>query len=230
MTSKPFRVALSLLVALAAWTAAGAQAQSRTAPDTTKEADVTEKPAEPPVSKSEWATFGGGCFWCIEAVYERVPGVKSVTSGYMGGNVANPTYEMVHSGQTGHAEVVQLEFDPTVISYEKLVGLFFKSHDPTTLNRQGPDIGTQYRSVIFYHSDDQKAAARKVYEELTRARAFRAPIVTQLAPSSEFYPAEDYHQNFYRRNRNTYYSRTMIDPKLRKLEPKIRDLVPAKPK
>jgi peptide-methionine (S)-S-oxide reductase len=148
-------------------------------------------------SKLEKATFGAGCFWHVERDFEWLPGVKSAVSGYAGGHVPNPSYEMVHEGDTGHAEVVQVEYDPSVITYEQLLKVFWHGHDPTQWNRQGPDEGPQYRSVIFYHNDAQKKAALKSYRELIAARAYRAPIVTQLMPMKAFYRAEDYHQNYY---------------------------------
>ncbi|MGD0207088.1 MAG: peptide-methionine (S)-S-oxide reductase MsrA [Verrucomicrobiota bacterium] len=167
-------------------------------------------------NKTESATFGGGCFWCLEAVFERLPGVKSVASGFAGGHTANPTYEQVCAGDTGHAEVTQIEFDPAKISYEKLLDVFWQAHDPTTLNRQGVDEGTQYRSIIFYHSEAQKLAAEK-----SRAGAqknFKHPIVTEIVPFTKFYPAENYHQGFYDNNTNYGYCRVVIAPKLEKLE------------
>jgi peptide-methionine (S)-S-oxide reductase len=147
--------------------------------------------------KSQQATFGGGCFWHVEADFERLNGVNSAVSGYAGGNVPYPTYEMVHEGITGHAEVVMVDFDPEVISYEDLLKVFWKIHDPTSVNRQGEDEGPQYRSVIFYHTEEQRLAALKSYRALTDRRAYRLPIVTQLAPLTAFYRAEDYHQNYY---------------------------------
>jgi peptide-methionine (S)-S-oxide reductase len=147
--------------------------------------------------KLEKATFGAGCFWHVEAEFEWLPGVKSAVSGYTGGHVPDPSYEMVHEGETGHAEVVQVEYDPSVISYEQLLKVFWHGHDPTQWMRQGPDVGPQYRSVIFYHNDEQKKAALKSYRELVAARAYRAPIVTQLMPMKAFYRAEEYHQNYY---------------------------------
>ena len=162
------------------------------------------------------ATFGGGCFWCMEAVFERLPGVKSVTSGFAGGHTANPTYEQVCTGATGHAEVTQIEFDPAKISYEKLLQVFWQAHDPTTLNRQGADEGTQYRSVILYRGEAQKLAAEK---SRTEAQInFKHPIVTEIAPFTKFYPAEKYHQGFYDNNTNYGYCRLVIAPKLEKLE------------
>jgi peptide-methionine (S)-S-oxide reductase len=188
--------------------------------DSADKAGATSDKAKKP--KIERATFGGGCFWCTEAVFERLPGVKSVVSGYSGGHVPNPTYEQVSSGLTGHAEVSQIEFDPSVVSYDKLLHVFFSSHDPTTLNSQGPDFGTQYRSIILYHSDEQKEAAQKVYKELMAHRARRSPIVTELVPFSEFYPAETYHQDYYRNHPDADYSQTYIAPKVRKLMQKLR--------
>jgi peptide-methionine (S)-S-oxide reductase len=165
---------------------------------------------------TELATFGGGCFWCLEAVFERLPGVKSVTSGFAAGRTANPTYEQVCTGATGHAEVTQIEFDPARISYEKLLEVFWQAHDPTTLNRQGADEGTQYRSVILYHGDAQKAAAEKSKTEAQKN--FKRPIVTEIAPFTKFYPAEGYHQQYYDNNSSAGYCRVVIAPKLEKLE------------
>jgi peptide-methionine (S)-S-oxide reductase len=164
----------------------------------------------------ELATFGGGCFWCLEAVFERLPGVKSVASGFAGGRTANPAYEQVCTGNTGHAEVTQIEFDPAKISYGKLLDFFWQAHDPTTLNRQGADEGTQYRSIILYHSEAQKLAAEK-----SRAGAqknFKHPIVTEIVPFTKFYLAEGYHQGYYDNNSSAPYCRMVIAPKLEKLE------------
>ena len=172
--------------------------------------------------KIEQATFGGGCFWCMEAVFERIPGVKSVVSGYAGGHVPNPTYEMVCTGLTGHAEVIQIEYDPSVISFEKLLHFFWTAHDPTTLNSQGPDFGTQYRSIILYHSDDQKEEVLKQYKELMAHRGRRSPIVTELVPFKEFYPADEHHQDYYRNHPDADYSIMYIEPKVRKLKQKLR--------
>jgi peptide-methionine (S)-S-oxide reductase len=186
--------------------------------DGKEKADDKAKKADEAKVKLEKATFGGGCFWCLEAVYERIPGVKTAVSGYAGGTVPRPTYEMVSSGLTGHAEVVQLVYDPEVVPYEKLLKVFWACHDPTTLNRQGPDFGTQYRSVIFYHNEDQKKAALKSYKQLTDAGVFADPIVTQLEPLRAFFPAERYHQDYFRKNRNAEYCQMEIVPKLRKLK------------
>jgi peptide-methionine (S)-S-oxide reductase len=162
------------------------------------------------------ATLGGGCFWCLEAVYDELNGVESVESGYSGGTVANPSYRQVCTGATGHAEVVQVTFDPAVVSFKEILEVFFAIHDPTTLNRQGPDVGTQYRSAIFYHSQEQKAIAEQVIEELDAAHIWDAPIVTEVVPFTAFYPAEDYHQEYYERNREQPYCRVVISPKLAK--------------
>lgn len=164
----------------------------------------------------ETATLGGGCFWCTEAVFEQVEGVEKVVSGYSGGRRPNPTYEQVCTGSTGHAEVVQISFDPTVTSYREILEIFFATHDPTTLNRQGGDIGTQYRSVIFYHSDEQRQTAEAVMAELQASNAYGQPIVTQLVPFEQFYPAEAYHQGYYRANPYQGYCSAVIAPKLAK--------------
>ena len=161
------------------------------------------------------ATFGGGCFWCIEAVFERLDGVRSVVSGYAGGRVAHPTYEQVCSGTTGHAEVARITFDPAVVSYEDLLALFWKAHDPTTMNRQGADVGEQYRSVIFYHDEKQRAAAEE--SRRNAASQFSTPIVTKIEPLREFYEAEDYHQDYYRNNPRAPYCMFVIKPKLEKM-------------
>ena len=167
--------------------------------------------------RTETATFGAGCFWSTEAVFETYPGVKSVTSGFSGGTVPNPSYARVCTGTTGHAEVVNIEFDPSVISYEKLLKIYFHAHDPTTLNAQGDDYGTQYRSVIFFHSEEQKQAAVALYKDLTASKAFRSKIVTQLVPFQSFYPAEPYHQDYFRNHRGSQYAEYYIVPKLKKM-------------
>jgi peptide-methionine (S)-S-oxide reductase len=165
-----------------------------------------------------FATFGTGCFWCTEAVFQQLKGVKSVVSGYSGGTAANPSYEQVCTGATGHAEVCQIEYDPHLISYEELLEVFFNTHDPTTLNRQGNDVGTQYRSVIFYHDEEQRKTAEKVRNELEAKKVFKQPIVTEITAFKHFYPAEDYHQNYFRNNPNQGYCRYVIAPKLAKFE------------
>ena len=164
------------------------------------------------------ATFGAGCFWCTEAIFQRMNGVESVVSGYAGGDVQNPSYEQVCSGSTGHAEVIQITFDPTVISYTELLEVFFRTHDPTTLNRQGNDLGTQYRSVIFSHNEEQQLLADQFKANLNASSEFPDPVVTEISLLSEFHPAEDYHQNYYRLNASQPYCNAIIRPKLEKLE------------
>lgn len=171
--------------------------------------------------QKEIAVFGGGCFWCTEAVFQNVRGVSSVLPGYTGGTVPNPSYEQVSSGRTGHAEVIRVEFDSSVVSYETMLDIFFSFHDPTTLNRQGADEGTQYRSAIFYISEVQKAKAEKYIEKLTASKTFDDPIVTTIEPLGEFYEAEDYHKNYYELNKNKPYCQVVIDPKIRKLREKF---------
>ncbi len=165
--------------------------------------------------RQELATFGGGCFWCTEAVLQRIEGVLSVTSGYAGGTEPEPTYEEVCTGTTGHAEVVQVAFDPSMISYEEILDIFWQAHDPTTLNRQGADAGTQYRSIILYSDDVQKAAAEKSRDKAQQK--LRDPIVTEITPLEKFYKAEGYHQNYYNTNTSAGYCRAVISPKLKKL-------------
>ncbi len=164
----------------------------------------------------EVATLAGGCFWCLEAVYDRMKGVESVESGYMGGQVPHPTYEAVCTGRTGHAEVVQVTFDPAAVSYRELLEVFFAIHDPTTLNRQGHDVGTQYRSAIFYHSPEQKAIAEDVIAALTKEQVFDRPIVTEVTPAGPFYVAEDYHQEYFAHNPSQPYCTSVVSPKVAK--------------
>lgn len=168
----------------------------------------------------EIATLAGGCFWCLEAVFEQLRGVTKVVSGYAGGDVPNPSYQTVCTGTTGHAEVVQVTFDPAVIGYRDLLDVFFTIHDPTTLNQQGGDVGTQYRSAIFYHDDEQRRAAEAAIKELEAAHVWDDPIVTEIVPLATFYPAENYHQEYYRRNANQPYCRAVIAPKVAKLRSK----------
>lgn len=170
---------------------------------------------------TEIATLGGGCFWCLEAVYERLEGVSRVISGYAGGSVPDPTYEQVCSGMTGHAEVVQVEFDPAVTSFREILEVFFTLHDPTTPDRQGPDVGTQYRSAIFYGSDEQREEAERLIAELEQEDVFPDPIVTELESLTEFYPAEAYHQEYYERNPSQPYCRFVIAPKVAALRQKF---------
>ena len=164
----------------------------------------------------EVATLAGGCFWCLEAVFDDLKGVDSVESGYMGGRTANPSYEEVCSGETGHAEVTQLTFDPKQVSFREILEVFFVIHDPTTLNRQGNDVGTQYRSAIFYHSPEQKAAAEQVIANMGAAKIYEDPIVTEVVPASKFYMAEDYHQEYFRRNPAQPYCSFVVGPKVAK--------------
>jgi peptide-methionine (S)-S-oxide reductase len=177
--------------------------------------------------KSEVATLGGGCFWCLEAVYDELKGVMDVVSGYSGGHVPNPSYEQVCGKHTGHAEVVQVTFDPDVISFRDILKVFFTIHDPTTLNRQGNDIGTQYRSAIFYHSQAQKAAAEEVIAEITREGLWPRPIVTEVTAFEAFYPAEDYHQEYFARNPYQGYCQAIIAPKVAKFRKKFVDSLKA---
>ena len=169
------------------------------------------------MSQLEVATLAGGCFWCLEAALQDLKGVEQVQSGYSGGHVANPSYEDVCTGTTGHAEVVQITFDPSVVSFDDLLHVFFTIHDPTTLNRQGGDVGTQYRSAIFYHSPEQKATAERVIAELQAENVWDDPIVTEVKPLAAFYPAEEYHRDYYRRNPNQGYCRAVIAPKVAKI-------------
>ena len=167
--------------------------------------------------KLETATFGGGCFWCTEAIFKRLKGVQEVVSGYSGGKRKNPSYEQVSSGATGHAEAIQITFDPAIISYDKLLAIFFATHNPTTKDQQGADIGTQYRSVIFFHSDKQKKLAEGKIKQLEIEHAYDQPIITEVLPFHHFYTAEEYHQNYYDANRQYPYCQVVIDPKVKKL-------------
>jgi len=162
------------------------------------------------------ATFGNGCFWCTEAIFQQLKGVESVYPGYTGGSVKNPSYREVCTGTTGHAEAIQIKYDPSVINYRELLDIFFYTHDPTTLNRQGADVGTQYRSAIFYHNEEQKAAAEEIISQLTSEKVYNDPIVTEVTPMDVFYMAEDYHKNYYLNNKNQGYCRAVINPKLDK--------------
>jgi peptide-methionine (S)-S-oxide reductase len=171
----------------------------------------------------EVVTLGAGCFWCVEAIFLRLNGVEKVESGYFGGKISNPTYREVTSGLTGHAEVVQVTFNPQVISFEKILEIFFKTHNPTTLNRQGADVGTQYRSAIFYHSDEQKRIAEEVKEMLSKANVWSDPIVTEITKFSSFYKAEDYHQNYLENNQKQPYCQMVILPKIDKFEKLFKD-------
>ena len=166
----------------------------------------------------ELTTLGSGCFWCTEAVYQQLKGVETVISGYSGGDSENPTYEQVTTGKTGHAEVCQIQFEPEQISFADMLEVFFSTHDPTTLNRQGNDVGTQYRSVIFYHNEEQREIAERVKKEFDESGTWKNPIVTKIIPYEKFYSAEDYHQNYFRNNPNQGYCQLVIAPKLKKFE------------
>ncbi|MCC7475259.1 MAG: peptide-methionine (S)-S-oxide reductase MsrA [Pirellulales bacterium] len=175
--------------------------------------------------KLETATFGSGCFWCSEAVFQQIRGVKSVVSGYSGGDFVNPTYEDVCTGRTGHAEVVQVTFDPTLISFDELLKVFWQTHDPTTPNQQGNDLGPQYRSAVFYHSEDQRRVAEAYKKQLNESRAFAAPIVTEISPLKNFYPAEKYHQDYFETNPSQRYCQFVIRPKLKKFRKEFADIL-----
>ncbi len=174
---------------------------------------------------TQTAVFGGGCFWCTEAVFQKLRGVKSVLPGYAGGQVDNPTYEQVSAGTTGHAEVIKFEYDPEQITYRDLLEVFFATHDPTTLNRQGNDVGSQYRSTILYASDKQKSEAEKIILELNEAQAYSDPIVTTIEPLAKFYEAEDYHKNYFERNQGAPYCQVVISPKIKKFKEKFTSLI-----
>lgn len=173
---------------------------------------------------NEIATLAGGCFWCVEAVYVEMKGVLNVAPGYMGGQIDNPTYEQICTGQTGHAEVIQIEFDPAIVSFEQILQVFFTVHDPTTLNRQGNDVGTQYRSAIFYHDDEQRQTAAKVIKEFTDEKVWSNPIVTEVTAAPTFYPAENYHKDYYSRNQYQPYCMVVISPKVAKFRSKFKEL------
>jgi len=176
------------------------------------------------MSGTETITLAGGCFWCLEAVYEQMKGVTRVQSGYMGGSVAHPTYQQVCEGRTGHAEVVQVEFDPDIVTIRDILEVFFAIHDPTTRDRQGNDVGTQYRSAIFYHSDEQRRVSEEVIHELTEEKAFGDPIVTEVRPASDFWPAEDYHNEYFSRNGDQPYCAYVVAPKVAKFRKKFAEM------
>ncbi len=194
-------------------------------------AQQKEKTAKPVIKVTmsdkgnEIATLGAGCFWCVEAVFQELKGVSTVTSGYMGGAEPNPTYKEICTGTTGHAEVVQVHFNPEVISFDQVLRIFFTTHDPTTLNRQGADAGTQYRSAIFYHSDEQKAQAEQVFKEIDKSDLWSNPLVTEITAASEYFEAEEYHQDYFSLNPNQGYCRAVINPKLAKFRAKYADLL-----
>ncbi|QEC53385.1 peptide-methionine (S)-S-oxide reductase [Anseongella ginsenosidimutans] len=175
------------------------------------------------------ATFGAGCFWCVEAIFQNLEGVEKVSSGYTGGHVPNPSYEEVCTGVTGHAEVARILFNPEVISFEELLEVFWQTHDPTTLNRQGADVGTQYRSAIFYHNEEQKRLAEEYKRKLNESGAFNNPVITEISPLTVFYEAENYHQDYYRNNGDQPYCRLVIKPKMEKFEKVFKDKLKKQP-
>lgn len=187
--------------------------------------DVSEHDISQPAEKKplEVATFGGGCFWCVEAVFQELRGVERVVSGYTGGHVEDPTYEQICTGQTGHAEVCQITYDPTQITFKEMLEVFWRTHDPTTLNRQGNDVGTQYRSAVFYQTPEQKKQAEQYKQRLDESGAFQNPIVTKIEPLTKFYPAELYHQNYFRQNPNQGYCTFVIRPKMEKFRKAFAD-------
>lgn len=209
-----------LLILIAATTSAVGCAESSNYPptfNTTKTSDMDT------TQQNEIATLGGGCFWCVEAVFELVDGVVSVESGYTGGSVKDPTYKQVCDGMTGHAEVCRVTFDPSVISYADILQIFFAAHDPTTLNRQGNDVGTQYRSAIFTHSDEQTRISRDYIRQLTESKTWADPIVTEVTPATTFYKAEDYHQNYYEQNGGQPYCAFVVRPKVEKFKKQFKN-------
>lgn len=220
MPKFPVKIVLTALVllsavAMIALAAYGPEREDRHSPAVSTQKQ--EEPVDPEQAKSwETATLGGGCFWCVEAVFQEFKGVKKIVSGYAGGHVPNPSYRQVCSGTTGHAEVARITFDPAEVTYPEILEVFWKTHDPTTRNRQGADVGPQYRSVIFYENDGQKRQAEELKAKLDASGAFDAPIVTEIAPLDHFYPAEDYHQDYYRQNPRQPYCQFVIAPKLEK--------------
>jgi methionine-S-sulfoxide reductase len=227
MQTRPLTVTLALAVAfLSAVTVFAADPagskKAKPAKGKAAEAAAETQESESP-ARLEEATFGSGCFWCAEAVFQQIKGVKSVVSGYSGGSVKNPSYQEVSTGLTGHAEVVQLTFDPEIVSFDELLEIFWKSHDPTKLNEQGPDHGTQYRSVIFYHSEEQKEAAEKSKQKHTKPGRTAPKIVTEITKFSEFFPAEDYHQNYFKNNPRAEYCQNFIRPKVNKVKKEFKE-------
>jgi peptide-methionine (S)-S-oxide reductase len=190
---------------------------------------MAKRRKEKNLMERELATIGGGCFWCLEAVFQQPPGILSILSGYTGGELTNPSYEQVCSGRTGHAEVIQLEFDRQVITFGQLLEIFFGVHDPTTLNRQGNDTGTQYRSAIFFHNEEQQQIASQVIQQLGESGAWQDPIVTELSPLDVFYPAEEYHHDYFRRNPEQGYCQAVVRPKVEKFRQAFADLFKADP-
>ncbi len=212
-----------LLVVMTAVFGEGQQIMAEPSKGTKSESKAPERDADAEAAGDAKATFGSGCFWCTEAVFQQLKGVKSVVSGYSGGRTKNPTYEQVSTGTTGHAEVIQVTYDPQVVTYPELLEVFWKTHDPTTLNQQGADRGTQYRSVIFYHDEDQQKLAKEYLKKLDGSKIFKAPIVTEISPMKEFYPGEDYHQNYFRSNPGNRYCTVVIKGKVDKFRAIFKD-------
>jgi peptide-methionine (S)-S-oxide reductase len=218
-----FRAAVTFVTAVFFMNACGqSKTNSNTMSTGTNQQAAVQKPATSSTN-IDTVTFGAGCFWCVEAIFQRLEGVVSVKSGYSGGSVKNPSYKEVCRGTTGHAEVCQVVYDKTKISFEELLEVFWKTHDPTTLNRQGADEGTQYRSAVFYHTEEQKQLAEKYKKALNDAKAYPDPIVTEITPYTNFYEAEDYHQNYFNVNGDAPYCRAVIQPKVDKLEKVFKD-------
>ena len=217
MKTKISLFAVSCLLALN-----GCMGQNSKPMSNTKTQSSNSTQMEEPM-QTDTATLGAGCFWCVEAVFQNLDGVISVTSGYAGGKISNPTYKEVCSGETGHAEVCNVVYDPSKISFDEILEVFWKTHDPTTMNRQGNDVGTQYRSAIFYHNERQKELAEKYKKDLNASEAFDAPIITEITPYTNFYKAEDYHQNYYNENGNQPYCRFVIQPKVEKFKKVFKD-------
>ena len=217
VTTNPLPTMSTILLLLSSWLLGACQtAPTVSDPSSTMTDQTNSQAIESVPAGADTITLGAGCFWCVEAVFVELKGVHSVTSGYMGGHVKNPSYKEVCTGTTGHAEVARLIFDPAVVSLDEILEVFWQTHDPTTLNRQGADVGTQYRSAIFYHSPEQQRIAEHYKAELNSSGAFRAPIVTEIVPAVTFYPAEDYHQNYYAENGEQGYCQMVIRPKLDK--------------
>jgi methionine-S-sulfoxide reductase len=212
-----FTLAIATLAGTRPMNAEEPKEPANTTPGETASAVGGAKEKASAKKKLEKATFGNGCFWCTEAVFEELAGVEAAVSGYSGGRVPNPTYEQVCTGLTGHAEAIQITFDPEKITFPELLEVFWMTHDPTTLNRQGPDVGTQYRSAVFYHNEEQRKQAEHFKKKLDDAEAFNAPIVTEITKFEKFYPAEDYHQQYYEANRREPYCRMVVRPKVVKV-------------
>lgn len=224
MNTRYMNTLLSIGIVIASLSACNSKTQPVTKNMTTNNTSATSNAATVPAKRLDTATFANGCFWCTEAIFEQLDGVQSAVSGYTGGHVNNPSYEEVCAGTTGHAECLQITYDPSKISFDELLEVFWQTHDPTTLNRQGADVGTQYRSGIFYHNEEQKQKAEKYKAELDKSGAFDSPIVTEITPFTEFYSAERYHQEYFQNNENNNgYCRIVIRPKVDKFKKVFKD-------